>query len=77
MTVDLRTRYLGDRPANEQRTLVARGYFLMDLIGRYRWRNVEASVQVLNLTNTDWREAQFSDTSCLRSEVGSAIGCSR
>jgi hypothetical protein len=28
------------------------------------------------LTDTDWREAQFSDTTCVRGEVGSASGCS-
>ena len=68
LSIGLRARYLGDRPANEQRTLVARGYFLLDLVGRYRWRNVELSLQLMNLTNTDWREAQFADTSCVRSE---------
>jgi hypothetical protein len=33
------------------------------------------SFQALNLTNTDWREAQFADTSCFRREVGRASGC--
>jgi hypothetical protein len=28
-----------------------------------------------NLTNTDWREAQFADNSCVRSELGRAVGC--
>lgn len=67
-SVGLRGRYLDDRPANEDRTLVARGFFLLDLVGRYRWRNLELSLQMLNLTNTDWREAQFADNSCVRSE---------
>jgi outer membrane receptor protein involved in Fe transport len=66
---------IDDRPANEDRSLVARGYFLLDLIAQYRWRNVELSVQALNLTNTDWREAQFADTSCVAREVGRATGC--
>jgi hypothetical protein len=70
LQVALRARYLGDRPAIEDRSLVARGYFLLDLIAEYRWRNVEVSVQALNLTNTDWREAQFADTSCVRREIG-------
>jgi outer membrane receptor protein involved in Fe transport len=65
-----RMRYLGDRPANEMRTVTARGYALFDLVGRYRWRNVEAQLSFLNLTNTDWREAQFDDQSCVRGEVG-------
>lgn len=69
-SASFRMRYLGDRPANEDRTLTARGYALFDLLGRYRWRNVEAQLSFLNLTNTDWREAQFDDQSCIRSETG-------
>lgn len=71
-----RMRYLGDRPANEERTVTARGYALFDLVGRYRWRNIEAQLSFLNLTNTDWREAQFDDQSCVRGEVGSNSNCS-
>jgi outer membrane receptor protein involved in Fe transport len=72
----LRVRFLDDRPAIEDRSLTARGYTLLDLIGKYRWHNVEASLALLNLTDTDWREAQFSDTTCVRGEVGSLSGCS-
>ncbi|MBI3770480.1 MAG: TonB-dependent receptor [Deltaproteobacteria bacterium] len=71
----LRIRYLDDRPAIEDRSLTARGYTLLDLIGKYRWRNVELSLAILNLTNTDWREAQFADTTCVASEVGVVPGC--
>jgi outer membrane receptor protein involved in Fe transport len=71
-----RMRYLGDRPAIEDRSLTARGYALFDLLGKYRWRNIEASLAFLNLTNTDWREAQFNDNSCTYAEVASgAPGC--
>jgi hypothetical protein len=38
LSVALRARYLDDRPAIEDRSLVARGYFLLDLIAQYRWR---------------------------------------
>ncbi len=72
-----RMRYLGDRPAIEDRSLEANGYALFDLLGKYRWRNIEASLAFLNLTNTDWREAQFSDNTCTYAEVISgAQGCS-
>ena len=71
----LRVRFLDDRPASEDRTLTARGYTLIDLIGKYRWRNAELSLQFLNLTGHDWREAQFNDNSCVRKEVGVATGC--
>ncbi|TMA49963.1 MAG: TonB-dependent receptor, partial [Deltaproteobacteria bacterium] len=65
----LRVRFLDDRPAIEDRSLIARGYTLLDLIARWRWRKVEASLALLNLTDTDWREAQFADASCVRHEV--------
>ena len=62
----LRMRYVDDRPANEDGSVTAQGYFLLDLIGSYRWRNVEAAVTIFNLTNTEWNEAQFADTVCTR-----------
>ena len=74
-SIALRTRFLDDRPANEDRTLVARGYTLLDLLATYRWRNVEASLALLNITDTDWREAQFADNSCRRGELGRVPGC--
>ncbi len=49
----LRVRFLDDRPAIEDRSLTARGYTLLDPIARYPWRNVEASLALLNLTDTD------------------------
>lgn len=71
----LRLRYLDDRPAIEDRSLTARGYLLLDLIMKYRWRNVEASLQVLNLTNSDWRQTQLATNSCVRREVGVDSRC--
>lgn len=64
-----RVRYLGDRPAIEDRSLTARGYTLVDLLGRYRWRNLELSLALLNILDRDWREAQFADNSCLLGEL--------
>jgi outer membrane receptor protein involved in Fe transport len=66
----LRLRHLGRRPANENRSLHAQGWTLLDLLLRYRWRNVEASLSLLNLTDTTWREAQFATNTCLRDEEG-------
>jgi len=61
----VRFRYLGPRPANTTRTLTAQGWDLFDLLLRYRWRNVEASLAFLNFTDTKWREAQFADSTCV------------
>src|SRR5262245_40549672 len=68
-TVALRGRYLTDRPADERDALQAKGYYLLDVFAKYRWRNVELGIQLLNLTNTQWREAQFEDNSCVRSQI--------
>ncbi|MGH8005871.1 MAG: TonB-dependent receptor, partial [Candidatus Binatia bacterium] len=73
LSAALRLKYLDDRPAIENRSLQARGYVLLDLILRYRWRNVEASIQVLNLTDTDWRQTQFASESCVRREVDAGL----
>ncbi len=67
----LRFRYLDSRPANEDGSVIARGYFLMDLTGTYRWRNLQLGVTLFNLTNTDWREAQFADAVCARQNIQS------
>jgi outer membrane receptor protein involved in Fe transport len=71
----MRFRFVGDRPANEERTLTAAGYFVMDALATWRWRNVQLMLAVLNLTDADWREAQFADDTCLRSEIGQQPGC--
>src|SRR5262245_12735671 len=63
LTVALRGRYVANRPADEDSALTAEGYYLLDAFAKYRWRNVELGIQLLNLTNTDWREAQFEDNS--------------
>ncbi len=73
----LRVRFLDDRAANEDRSVIARGYTLIDLLVRYRWRNIEVSFDVLNLADTDWRETQFATDSCLRREVGTDRRCPR
>ena len=71
----LRVRFLDDRAANEDRSVIARGYTLIDLLMRYRWRNIEVSFDVLNLADTNWRETQFATASCLRHEVGADRRC--
>lgn len=76
LSVALRARFVDDRPAIEDRSLTARGYLLVDLIARYRWRNLEADLALKNLTNHDYREAQFADNTCVRRELDVATGCS-
>ncbi|MDP4245892.1 MAG: TonB-dependent receptor plug domain-containing protein [Bacteroidota bacterium] len=61
-------RYMGDRPANEDYSLVAQGYFVTDLTANYTCRHYEVGVEIQNLFNTTWREAQFEVVSRLRGE---------
>jgi len=66
----LRFRYLADRPANEQRTFTAEGFALLDLLLRYRWRNFEASLAFINMTNEAWRQSQFVESTCVNQIPG-------
>ncbi|MEL7535254.1 MAG: TonB-dependent receptor, partial [Bacteroidota bacterium] len=64
----LSARYLGDRPANEDYSLVAAGYFLLDAVIRKDIGPISCSLTVQNILNREWREAQFETTSLLRGE---------
>jgi outer membrane receptor protein involved in Fe transport len=66
-------RYLADRWADEDRTQTARGYLLFDFTARYRYKWIEAFFSIENLTNTDWREAQFFFTSRLAGEPAAGV----
>jgi outer membrane receptor protein involved in Fe transport len=63
-----RMRYLADRPANEDNSLQARGYFLADLLVRYRIQKWAFTLTAQNVFNTEWEEAQFETTSRLFAE---------
>jgi outer membrane receptor protein involved in Fe transport len=58
----LGARWVGDRPATPDGSLVATGYFVVDLTGAYRWRFLEFGLSIQNLFNTVYREAQFATT---------------
>lgn len=55
----LRYRYLGDRPANEDNSLTAEGYFITDLVLNYTTKRYEIGVTVNNLFDVRWKETQF------------------
>ncbi|HPH69021.1 MAG TPA: TonB-dependent receptor, partial [Kofleriaceae bacterium] len=62
--VSLRVRGIGDRPANNDGSLTADGWVLVDLVGAKRvHRNVLLTLTLNNLFNASWREAQFADVS--------------
>jgi outer membrane receptor protein involved in Fe transport len=64
--VSLRTRGIGDRPGNDANTLTAQGYLIFDLIAGYRpTKQLDLNLTLNNLLNSEWREAQFADTSAV------------
>ncbi|MBN8687003.1 MAG: TonB-dependent receptor [Chitinophagales bacterium] len=67
----LRYRYMGDRPANEDNSVVALGYFVTDAAINYTKKKWEAGISVQNLFNTKWKETQFDTESRLQNEPAS------
>lgn len=65
----LRYRFIKDRPANEDNSVVAKGYTVLDANLNYSMDNLEFGIAVENLLNTDWREAQFETESRLPNET--------
>lgn len=61
--VSLRTRGIGDRPANEDGTLTAEGYLLFDVVASHKIGAFDLGVTVMNLLDAKWREAQFAEES--------------
>lgn len=64
-------RYLGDRPANEDNSIVAKGYFVSDINLNYHLKNMTIGVSIENLFNVAWNETQFATESRLQNEVNS------
>ena len=62
-------RYMDDRPANEDNSIVAEGFTIVDLNAGYKWKNLSFGVQVQNLFNEEWNEAQFATESRLQNET--------
>lgn len=67
----LRFRYLNDRPANEDNSIVAEGYTVTDFNLNYRMKNITLGVMVENLFDVDWNETQFATESRLQNEAQS------
>jgi hypothetical protein len=63
-----RYRYIDDRAANEDNSVIAKGYFLTDAVISYTHQKFEVGFSAENIFNTDWNEAQFDTESRLISE---------
>ncbi len=65
----LRYRYMANRPANEDNSTVAKGYFVSDLQLNYSKTRYNVGLSVQNLLNTKWKETQFDTESRLKGEA--------
>ncbi len=70
-TGSLSYRYIKDRPANEDNSIVAEGYFIVDANASYTFKNISIGFNIENLFNREWNEAQFATESRLQNEVES------
>ncbi len=61
-------RLIKDRPANEDGSIIAKGYFVMDASANYNTSKYEVGIAIENLLNTKWNEAQFATESRLKNE---------
>ncbi|MDY0779438.1 TonB-dependent receptor [Tenacibaculum sp. IB213877] len=67
----LNYRYLKSRPANEDNSIVAKGYFITDFNFGKKWKNFDVGITINNLFNSDWNETQFATESRLENETES------
>ncbi|WP_100611463.1 TonB-dependent receptor [Confluentibacter lentus] len=64
-------RYIKDRPANEDNSIVAEGYFVTDFNLNYNYKNWTFGLIVENIFDTEWNETQFATESRLFNEPNS------
>lgn len=61
-------RFIKDRPANEDNSIVADGYFITDFNLNYNHKNWTFGLIVENLFDSEWNETQFATESRLFNE---------
>ena len=66
---NLRYRHVGDRPANEDGSVTAKGHTLLNLGLSYMFGPFKYFVAVENIFDVDWNEAQFDTESRLANEA--------
>ncbi len=69
----VRVRSISSRPANEDNSIRAEGYAIVDFNCSVSvLKGIDLTLECRNLLNTEWKEAQFDTTSRLQNE-GSAV----
>lgn len=65
-SASLRYRHISDRPANDDYSRTALGYTVFDAVVNYIRPHYEFGMQIQNLTNVQWNEAQFDTETRLK-----------
>ncbi len=70
-SANLRYRYMDSKPATGDNSIHAKGYLVNDLVLAYGRNSWEVNLQVQNIFDTKWNEAQFETETRLRDEPNS------
>jgi outer membrane cobalamin receptor len=62
-------RAISKRPADQDYSVTALGYYVMDATVAYQMQKLQVSITVENLLNTKWNEAQFATVTQLKGET--------
>ncbi len=65
----LRYRFMGDRPANENNSTIAKGYFITDAVLNYTKSAYSIGISAENIFDQQWNETQFNTESRLTNEA--------
>ena len=71
LTAGLHLRHIGDRPANEDFSIIAPGYTIADMNLSYDFGMLKLGIQVQNVLDSEWNETQFATESRLDFESDS------
>lgn len=67
-TTSLKARYLADRAATEDNSIIAKGYMILDFNLGYKHKKLSWNIAIENLLDVDWEETQFATQSRLPGE---------
>ncbi|MBB6501057.1 TonB-dependent receptor [Pedobacter cryoconitis] len=73
LSANLRYRYMHNRPATQDNSIVANGYFVNDLLLGYEKKSWAFNIQVQNLFDVNWNEAMFAETTRLHGEPSAGV----
>ena len=69
----VRYRHIDNRPANDDGSIQARGYFLLDAVVAYTKDRFQLGATAENLLNVQWNQAQFATQSRLPGESAGGV----